>query len=208
MNRPATVCATVLLLVLNASTALGADGGYGRIDGDVSWQLDLGGGSGDGEPGAVGMLAFRYLQTAGVYGTWMWHPSEDPQPRWTGAFGVELRPLFLPRFLKDMETGPPRFDLFLDSLSLRLGAVIADSGAFAHRGPGVETGLAIGLPLSSQASGLWLSASGSIRFSHLHMSGSNDDTDRALVWTLTLGWQEFFGPGIVDVGDALAPRFD
>lgn len=205
MKRVPLACAAldawVLAVVLGAGPARASDGAYGRLDGDASWQVDLGGGAADGEPGAFGMATFRYLQTAGLYGTWMWHPDDKADARWSSSFGVELRPLFLPRFLKNMEAGPAALDLMIDSLSLRLGAVTADRGAFGRHGLGFETGAGFGVPLSASAAGPWISASGSLRFSHLDMGGSASDPDRAFVWTVTLGWQEIFALGIVDAGD-------
>jgi hypothetical protein len=188
-----------------ATTSAAADGAYGRIDGDTAIQLDVGSGTDDGRACAVAAIAVRYLQTAGVYNTWAIRPRDDRPSAWTSSFGVELRPLFLPRFFKDLQSGPAALDLMLDSLSLRLGAVTAKDGPFSTGGPGFESGVGIGVPLTSQASGLWLSTAGTLRWSHVRMGGSPSDQDRTFLWTLTLGWQEIFRLGIVDVGDTNPP---
>lgn len=186
--------------LLSWATTSAADGAYGRLDGDTAIQFDVGAGADDGREGAVAAIALRYLQTAGAYNTWFVHPRDDNETIWISSFGIELRPLFLPRFFQDMQSGPAAADLMLDSLSLRLGAVTANDGPFSN-GLGFESGLAIGVPLTSQASGPWLSTSGMLRWSHVRMGGSPSDQDRTFSWTLTLGWQEIFRLGIVDLGD-------
>ena len=191
--------------VLSWATTSAADGAYGRLDGDTAIQLDVGAGTDEGRMSAVGAIAVRYLQTAGVYNTWTIRPRDDSPTAWTTSFGVELRPLFLPRFFKNLQSGPAALDLMLDSISLRLGAVTANDGPFSNGGPGFESGLGIGVPLTSQASGPWLSTSGAFRWSHVRMGGSPSTQDRAFLWTLTLGWQEIFRVGIVDIGDTNPP---
>lgn len=187
---------------LCSATVCAADGAYGRIGGDGALQLDVGGGLDDGRVSAVGGLAVRYLQTAGAYSTWVLRPREDEGQPWTASFGVELRPLFLPRFLKNMETGPATMDLMIDSLSLRLGVVTGSADSLGHDTLGFEAALGFGVPLCSEATGLWLSTAGTMRWSHARMGGSSSTHEPAFLWTLTLGWQQIFRLGLVDAGDA------
>lgn len=192
----------VLCLASVWSVPSHADGAYGRIYGDVALQLDAGTGVDDGHPPFVGQVTVRYLQTAGAYATWVWHPQHTSGRASTAAVGIELRPLFLPRFLENKQSGPPVFDLLIDSLSLRLGAVTARRGPFSRPSPGFEAGLALGIPFTSNAEGPWLGTSGSLRWPH-HAIGGIDDP--SLLWTITFGWQAFFQSGLVDAADGRPP---
>lgn len=98
------------------------DGLYGRLDGDV--RLSVGVGAGARFPGtAVGAapiglveLRARYLDSAGVFVA-----GDTDDSRWRLSGGVELRPLFLARFLLNHESGRSHLDLLVDSLGLELG---------------------------------------------------------------------------------------
>lgn len=153
----------------------GYDGVYGRLDGGVA----LSGGAGveleDGEPRAQLRVTAHYLWTAGVYARYAdaFGSAEERPPR-VLSFGVDLRPLFLPRFALDAEQGPAFFDLLLDSLSLSAGAYFAGGrpqdeppslarAGFGER-RGFETGLGLSAPLCGSARGLWLDARAERRF--------------------------------------------
>lgn len=201
----------VVFLGLTPMTAMSetSDGAYGRIDGDAALQVDIGAGADGKKTATVTRITVRYLQTAGLYTTWLMHPGSDPTHRWSGSVGVELRPLFLPRFLKNMETGPPTLDLALDSLSLRMGPVMASRGPFAHGTPGFEFDIGAGIPIGGRVDGLWINTSLGFRWSNATMAGARSDpesgpesgADHTLLWSLTLGWQSVFHAGVVDVGD-------
>ena len=191
----------VLSLVLAWTPGASADGGYGRLKGDMAVQLDVGGASSREGTAATGALTVRYLQTAGAYSTWIVHPRDENHTRWTASVGIEIRPLFLPRFLKNMQRGPPVADLAVDSLSLRLGAVTAPDGPFHGATPGWELALGFGVPLTSCASGPWLTTSGAVRVSDAAMAGAFDDRSHMWLWTWTVGWQTVFRLGLVDLGD-------
>ncbi len=188
----------VLLFASTWTITSHADGAYGRIQGDMALQLEAGSGLDDKDPPFVGHVSARYLQTVGIYTTWIVHPRHAANHPTTASLGVELRPLFLPRFLENNQAGPRIFDMFIDSLSLRLGAVSARRGPFASPSPGFETGLALGIPFTSSAEGPWLNTSGAIRWPHHAISGHGDPF---FLWTITLGWQTFFRSGLVDLRD-------
>lgn len=181
------------------------DGVYHRFDGDLAAQLDLGIALADSNLAASTRLTLRYLQTAGLYA----HYTDDFESEISAASralatGVELRPLFLPRLSYDLERSPAWFDLLLDSLALRCGAVLSRRPGFAPRAPGLELGLGLGLPLTGSSAGPWLDASASLRFSHPHLAGeSSPSLSRDSIVALSIGWQGFLDAHLVDAGDSL-----
>jgi hypothetical protein len=75
--------------------------------------------------------------------------------------GVEIRPLFLPRFALDLEGRGPFVDLTLDSLSLGAGMCFASEGA--NDNAAFELSLGFGVPLLAKARGPWLEARAALR---------------------------------------------
>ncbi len=152
----------------------GSDGVYERLDGSLALAGGLGVELEGREPRAQLRLAAHYLWTAGVYGRYSdAFGSADERPQRVLSFGVDLRPLFLPRFALDLERGPAWLDLALDSLSLTAGAYFAspparEAAATRQRDfgdqRGFETGLGLSLPLCGSARGLWLDARAERRF--------------------------------------------
>ena len=67
--------------------------------------------------------------------------------------GVELRPLFIGRWLRGLEFGVPHLDLALDSLGLELGAFFAEPQGAARSRPGLQAGLGLEVPFFPTASG-------------------------------------------------------
>ncbi|MEO8901875.1 MAG: hypothetical protein ABI488_08415 [Polyangiaceae bacterium] len=143
------------------------DGVYDRLDGD----LDLGFGLG-AELGSAGRIApalrasAHYFSIAGIYLNGRIHADTAAPPSLFGL-GVDLRPLFVPRWAKGYETGPSLLDLTLDSCSLSLGAFwMAEPphAPSAQNGRGFEAGLGFGLPLFATAAGPWLEARGALRY--------------------------------------------
>jgi hypothetical protein len=96
------------------------DGLYGRFDGDVWLGAEAGGGvtlgGGDTRPSGALALRARYLDSAGVFA---FGELDRRQGRFGG--GVELRPLFLARFLLGLGVERAFSDLLLDSLGLEIG---------------------------------------------------------------------------------------
>ncbi|HEY3667543.1 MAG TPA: hypothetical protein VGL19_16170 [Polyangiaceae bacterium] len=141
------------------------DGVYDRLDGDLDLGLGLGVELGSAGHAAPALRATaHYFSIAGVY---LFGRARvgDESARSLFAAGVDLRPLFVPRWAKGFETGPSAFDLALDSLSLSLGAFFTERAPRA-RNParGFEAGLGFGVPLFATASGLWLETRGVLRY--------------------------------------------
>ena len=162
------------------------DGVYNRLDGD----LDLGFGLG-AELGSAGRVApalrasAHYFSMAGLYLEGRMHSDEDA-PRSLFGLGVDVRPLFIPRWSKGYERGPSILDLSLDSCSLSLGAFWTPAPPHAlpaQTGRGFEAGLGFGLPLFSTAAGPWLETRAVLRYP--------DASAREEALIFTLSWHAF-----------------
>jgi hypothetical protein len=183
---------------------------YGRIDGDIALVAGLGVAVGPHDPrGAIDLRA-RYLDTAGFFVTYedgvvFGHGAE---PVRVLAGGLELRPLFLGRWLKGLELGAGMLDLIIDSFGLEIGAMFAQpvGGSFGDR-PGLQVGLGLELPFLARASGPWIGLHGGIRWSDAALAGATvtDSADRAAYLTITLAWHQIVGTHTVDFNDR-APR--
>jgi len=161
-----------------------ADGVYGRFDGDLDLGLALG-----AEFGSAGRVApalrgsAHYFSIAGVYVAGRIKASDQAAPSLFGL-GVDLRPLFVPRWAKGYETGPGFLDLTLDSLSLSLGAFWAQRVEHAPEpNRGFDAQLGFGVPLAGTAAGPWLEARGALRYP--------DGASREEAVILTLSWHGF-----------------
>ena len=200
MNLAHRALAPFVFAVLAPTLALAQqpdDGAYGRMSGDSAVQVDVGVSVHRTKSTALTSLAVRYLHTAGLYATALdFIPSGSNDPRWLLSYGVEIRPMFLPRFLKNFEHGPARWDLTLDSLSLRVGSVSGKDYPF--RSPGFEVGIGIGVPLVRNVEGPWLSAMGAMQWSHADLAR---DPGPASVLALMIGWQSTFNTNLVHLRD-------
>jgi len=210
----AQACALLVLASLSSATSAGAvdgiDASHGRIDGDLSGSAAVGATFGPQGPRAAADLRLRYLWTAGVFVTYEDGPlfGGRTDPRRAFAAGIELRPLFLARWLQGLESGNAYLDLTVDSLSLELGAVFLEPpGASFGSKPGLQAGLGLQFPIFPDATGPTLGLHGGARWSDAALSGHTIDgpSDRALFLLVTLGWQQVFGGNVVDLGDR-APR--
>jgi hypothetical protein len=182
------------------------DPSYGRVDGDVDAVVGCGAVLGSGVARAEAEVRLRYLESAGVFVAYedAFSARSTPGPRRVLAFGVELRPLFLLRWLKDHETGRPRLDLALDSLGFDLGALLEEPAGqgFASR-RALEVGLGVELPLFERAIGPWIGVRGALRWSESALgSGSAPGVDDPqAVLAVTLAWHQVLALHLVDVGD-------
>lgn len=160
----------------------GSDGVYGRMDGLLALAGDLGVEVEDGEPRGSARVSAHYLWIAGVYGRYSdaFGGAED-RPARVASLGVDLRPLFLPRFSQDWERGPAVLDLAVDSLSLSAGAYFAKplGRAFGDE-RGFELGAGFGVPLLGHAQGPWLDLRAERRFA--------DEGEGAWLFTVALGY--------------------
>jgi hypothetical protein len=204
------VVVALLAFVQNANAdGAAVDPSYGRIDGDVGLVAGVGGVVAPRGPRAQVELRVRYLESGGLFATLedagvLNSPSE---PRGVLVTGLELRPLFLFRWLKGHETQGARFDLALDSIGIDLGAMFEQpAGAtFASR-TGFELGLGLELPILARATGPWIGVRGALRWSDVALgSGVEGPDDRQAVLAITLAWHQTLSTHVVDVGDR-APR--
>ena len=149
---------------VNRNADSSRDGVYDRFDGDLDLGLGLG-----AELGSAGALApvvrgtAHYFSIAGLYAGGRFKLAQDSAPS-LFDLGLDVRPLFVPRWAKGYETGPAFFDLTLDSLSLSLGGFWSGKSDSCEAARGFEAGLGFGLPLFSRAAGPWLEARGLLRY--------------------------------------------
>lgn len=194
-------------LVCTLCAAMVPDGTHGRIEGDLAASLGVGATFGPRAPRASLDLRFRYLQSAGLFGTYEDGPlvGSSAEPRRVLATGVELRPFFIYRWLQGHETGHPYWDLSVDSFGIELGAVFMqpESRPFGAK-PGLQLGLGLEFPIFPRATGLFLGLHGGVRWSDSALNGQplETPTDRSLYLAVTVSWQQIFGSHIVDLGDA------
>jgi hypothetical protein len=212
--RPRLLFAAIVLVASAASREARAAGPEdttdGRIDGDLSASAGLGATFGPRGPRAAIDLRLRYLWTAGVFATYEDGPllGGSAAPRRAFAGGVELRPIFLARWLQGKELGNPYLDLTIDSLGLELGAVfLQPEGASFGARPGLQAGLGLQVPVLPHATGPLVGLHAGARWSDAVLGGRpiEGPSDRALYLLVTLGWQQVFGAHVVDLGDR-APR--
>jgi hypothetical protein len=183
---------------------------YGRVQGDLTLVVGAGASVASGGPRAQGELRARYLESAGIFGTYEDGPivGSSAAPRRIVAAGLELRPLFFFRWLQGHETRRARLDLAIDSIGLELGLAWQQpqSGPFAST-PGLEAGLGVEVPLLLDATGLWLAFHGGIRWSDEALASGLVETheQREAFLSITLAWHQVVVAHIVDVGDRAPP---
>jgi hypothetical protein len=201
-----------LALLGSTRTAFGGepDTSDGRIDGDLSASAAIGATFGPRGPRAAADLRLRYVWTAGLFATYEDGPlvGSAAEPRRAFAAGVELRPLFLARWLQGWELGNAYLDMTIDSLGLELGAVFLEpTGSSFGSKPGLQAGLGFTVPVLPRATGPVIGIHGGGRWSDSVLAGRTIDgpSDRALYLMVTVGWQQVFGAHVVDLGDR-APR--
>lgn len=144
----------------------GSDGVYGRFDSNLALTASAGAEFEAGVPRGALRTSAHYLWTAGVYARYS-HAfgGGAARPVRVASFGVDLLPLFLPRFALDNERGPALLDLSIDSFSLNAGMYLAHPQArdFGDE-RGFELGTGFGVPLFGEARGPWLEARVERRF--------------------------------------------
>ena len=124
------------------------DGVYGRLDRDLALSAGVLGGAVTADrvhPAWTGAalveLRARILDSGGLFVAGEWRPEGDSRV----TIGVDIRPLFLPRFLLGCMTRVRWVDLLIDSVGLDLGAAI---GPFdAQAGVGLAIGFGVDVPL-------------------------------------------------------------
>jgi hypothetical protein len=224
-----TIRLAAVLLVLSAPGAAGAaeddpeggagaDGAYGRLAGDVAFGGEAGASleAGDVEPS--GSLALRlgtfYLSTVGLtvqYNDRLGLDDDAEDEGWARSLapGLELRPLFLGRFARDLERGPPHADLILDSIGIGLGAYVAwpaqscDARAGTCVDHGMELSLGAEIPFLAQAATPFLALRAAMRWSLVDRSAALPAPSPVALLTVTIGYRHLFTAHLVDAGDVL-----
>jgi len=183
-----------------------ADPSLGRVEGDVGVVAGLGGAFGPNSPRALAEVRVRYLESAGLFATYEDGSilGETPQGSRAFATGLELRPLFLYRWLDGHETRRARLDLLLDSFGLELGAWFPQApgaGFVAH--PGLEVGIGVDVPMGTSATGLWFGVHGGVRWGDRSLGAgvANTQDDRALYLAVIVAWHQIMAAHLVDAGD-------
>jgi len=180
------------------------DTSYGRLDGDSA--IAFSAGAAIDARGARGVfdLRYRYLHSAGIFVTYEDGFGAGSEPLRLGIAGLELRPLFLARFLQQSESGSPRLDLAIDSFGIELGAFVAQpaNGDFGD-GYGLSLAFAFEIPILPHIDGPFVALRAGLRWSHQGLSAADSSTVdvRAFVFTIAFGWQATFGTHVIDVGD-------
>lgn len=178
----------------------------GRIDGDLA--LVLGGGAvvASRAPRLECEVRIRYLDSAGVFVAYEDSAGFGSEPKRVISAGVELRPLFLGRWLEGLETDDARVDLFVDSFGLELGVAASQpSGAAFGSTRGLQIGFGLEVPILREATGPWVGIHAGARWNQdaVAMGIVQNVDDRALYVALTLAWHQIVGSHLVDLGDRL-----
>ena len=180
------------------------DTSYGRVDGDISLVMGAGVTLAPRVPRPSADLRLRYIETLGIFWDYEEAFGISNDPTRVMSLGMELRPLFLGRWLQGYEFGVARPDLLLDSLGVELGAYFAqpDGRGFGAR-QGLQAALGVELPLMTRAKGIWIGLHGGARWSDAVFAGADvaGPADRSLFLSITLSWHVYFGAHVVDVGD-------
>ena len=182
--RRALVVAAVFVMAPNVARAEG-----GRLDGDLGLSLEGGASFGAVTAGTASFRAL-YLATAGAYG----EVAAGHDGYRLGGAGVEVRPLFIPRFLRNLEGSRDVYELTVDSLSL-------DVGASFHRGaeaPSLSLGAGVELPFLGRYDGPFVAIHALRELAPAALRGGSGGETRVLI---TLGIRLAFIAHVVDAGD-------
>lgn len=201
------VGALVLASAAVPARADDGDGLYGRFAGDLSLAIVGGGGAtvtagADPRGAVVGSLHARFVDAAGPFVAARWVAGGGANL----VAGVELRPLFLALFLRNLWTGSELFDRTVQSIALELGAAygpLDEDPGFA-----LALGLSLEVPITSSDDG---TRDLSLRLGSRHVRARAEDRagpdDGFADWTL---YAALVLTGRVDTGLASwdPPRYD
>jgi hypothetical protein len=176
---------------------------YGRLEGDLGLSIGLGATFGPSAPRGTIEVRLRYLDTVGIYGEYEdGLGAADSNPRRVFGTGLEIRPLFLARWLVGSEMSAPWLDLFLDSFGLELGTFYEQpAGEMAGNRPGLQASLGLELPLLPRASGPWIGLHGGARWDDPTLGGESP----SFFVVVTLAYHQILAAHLVDFAD-VAPR--
>jgi hypothetical protein len=140
------------------------DGVYGRFGGNTDISLKLGGMLRESSlAGSVGG-SIHYYSLLGVTLDYSESLVADDVHARSFSTGVELRPLFLPRWALGLERGPAWIDLALDSAALGFGAYFNDAEDEDRGTRGAWLSLGFGVPIVGDAEGPWIEVRALRRF--------------------------------------------
>jgi hypothetical protein len=187
-----------------ASASHGADTSYGRVDGDLGLVVGAGVTLGPRAPRAAFDARLRYLETVGIFFTYEDGFGGPAEPTRVLAFGTEVRPLFLPKWLYGLETGNAWVDLAIDSIGFEIGgSALQPIGGNLGERFALQLGGSVELPIFGRASGLWLGFHGGVRWSDVALAREAPTAlERGGYLQITLSWHQIFGAHVVDLGDA------
>lgn len=203
--------AATLLAALGAAAPARAgdsDGLYGRFDGDLELRVAVGAALAGGGAALAAQVTALYLGTAGVYA----HYTDalgagGPRTTRSLATGLHFSPVFLARYASNVEHGPARADLLLDSLAFEIGPFWAEPrGAAWAKTPGLEIALGLAFPILGRATGPFVGVRGALRWRAGDFAagmGGGDPLERGALLSLTLGWHHVVPSHLVDAGDGL-----
>jgi hypothetical protein len=198
---------TPIAAAITATAAARAedDGAYGRLDGDIELRAGAGAALAAGGPALSAGAAAVYLSTAGFYAHYTDALGADvPAPR-SIAVGLHFSPLFLGRYASDLEGGPPRLDLLIDSIALGVGAFWHAPRRQGLTGePGLELAISAAFPLLPDATGPFIGLRGALRWRAGDLAGRGGDLiEQGALVSLTLGWHHMISGHVVDAFDGL-----
>jgi len=204
-GRAAAVAFAAIALRATDARA-GDDPSHGRVDGDLTVVAGAGASVVPGGARADAELRLRYLETAGIFATYEDRllARSEVEPLRVLATGLEVRPLFLFRWLKGLETSSARGDLAIDSIGLEIGAAfLQPAGAAFASIAGLEVGLGFELPVVASVTGPWLRFQGGIRWSDSALASGQvrGPDDRSAYLAITLAWHQAILVHAVDAGD-------
>jgi hypothetical protein len=182
-----------------------ADGVYGRFEGDLDLRVGAGMALAKGGPSLAASASLLYISSAGLYVHYADAlGGEGPAVVRSIAAGLVIEPLFVARYALDLQHGPARLDLLLDSIALQMGAFwdVPRGGAFAHS-PGFELALGFGIPIFKTATGPVLGVRGALRFGAPALSGAEGGSviDKGALLSITLSWRQILQANIIDAAD-------
>jgi hypothetical protein len=208
--RTLLVAALLVLPSANARAGDEEDGVYGRLAGDLDLRAHGGLAVLPGNTQVAVGASAHYLSTAGVYVLYTDAPGKTPSGiSQSLSVGVDVCPLFLARFAKNLEHSSPFVDLLLDSVGFELGALWDSSRSAAwsvSKRPGVELAVTFAIPLMARAAGLYLAFRAGVRWNPWEMSQEVQppEANHYAVLSVALGWRQFFRAHLVDVSDERA----
>jgi hypothetical protein len=177
----------------------------GRIEGDLGVVVGAGARFSERAPQGALEARLRYLETAGLFVTY-----EDgfgaaaAVPARVMATGLEVRPMFLGRWVTGTELGLRWADLTIDSLGLEVAAVFEQPplGSFGSR-TGLQVGLGLELPVLGRTNGPWIDVHGGVRWSDDVMRGGpiGGPSDRQVFLQVTVALHWLFATHTVDLND-------